>query len=442
MPADLVTISVEEVAENIEVRVGDDNSPVPDGGAIGEFLAKRTLANQDLEWIPSTDLKYDKDTNSIFVRRPVVGDFLDFRQNPTVTMQNRRIAWDEANGTLQIGLPGGRVALQVGREIQFPCRNLESSTLPKGTAVYVSNAASQIPGVLKASNAAWNTTFQMIGITTEEMAAAAAGSMTMYGIVTGLDTSGFTEGQNAYLGANGLLTSTIPIYPANVSVVAICLYSHASQGKILVNPKILFRKFGDITGGNFSGFGDDGTFIMNGSARTWRDELGDALGLRSQGPGVSLNLTELTQEFATNSDLNDYLYKNLQTNHDRDPLERIYPHIHFFQDRNSIPNFLFEYRWQINGGTKTTAWTRLKCNNLAFPYTSGTLHQIAATAAGILPPPGSTLSDIIQFRVLRDNSNASGLFSGADPYNAAVGVLSFDVHICSNTIGSNDQYTK
>lgn len=188
-------------------------------------------------------------------------------------------------------------------------------------------------------------------------------------------------------------------------------------------------------------------------ADAWRDELGDAIGLASNGVGVSVNLTECTQEFVYNASYNanvalaDLLYKNVQLNHDRNLAVAIQPHIHWFQEKNYSPNFLLEYRWQVNGIVKVTAWTKLKCNTLSFPYTPGTtLHQISDTVAGIAVPVGTTLSDIVQFRIYRDTTNASGAFTGNCPYNtggnATVGVLSFDVHLEIDQIGSTLEYVK
>jgi len=177
------------------------------------------------------------------------------------------------------------------------------------------------------------------------------------------------------------------------------------------------------------------------SSRAWRDELSDALGLKVSGVGITTNTTENTQDFSTLADLNDYLTANIQLNHDRSFASSIYPHIHYFQAENNVPNFLIQYRWQVNGAAKVTAWTDLVCNNSAFTYVSGTIHQIAY-AAGIASPVGSTVSDIIQFRIIRDNDNDSALFAGADPYTATVGIMSFDCHMELDSNGSMAQYSK
>lgn len=209
-------------------------------------------------------------------------------------------------------------------------------------------------------------------------------------------------------------------------------------------------EIGDET--NYTRFDQDGHQTMDGNARPWRDELGDALSIKVQGAGISTDLDEGVVNFDSNAAYNanpslaDFLYKNVQLNHDKDLTSMIYPHIHWFQAKDYSPNFLFQYRWQINGGEKTTAWTFLKCNLLALPYTIGTTINQISYSLPIAVPPGSVLSDVIQFRIYRDTTNASLQFTGTCPYNtggnASAGVLSFDCHFMINSLGSNEEYEK
>jgi hypothetical protein len=138
--------------------------------------------------------------------------------------------------------------------------------------------------------------------------------------------------------------------------------------------------------------------------------------------------------------LADYLYVNVQLNHDREMGVGIRPHVHFWQAEDNVPNFLIRYRWQSNGVAKTTAWTNLPWATLAFDYTGGTLNNIA-NFGSILPPGGDGISSIVQIRLIRDTANASGEFA-ADPYTASVHLTSFDIHIKVDTLGSFDEYVK
>ena len=186
----------------------------------------------------------------------------------------------------------------------------------------------------------------------------------------------------------------------------------------------------------------DGTIVFVGAATVFDDVKFDALTLQQQGTGVSVNPTESTVDYLTSANHLDYMIASPQLPHAMKAGSVIQPHIHFTQAQNTMPNFALQYRWQINGGAKTTAWSAVKCNTPAFTYVSGSLNQIAKTVSGITPPNGYNISDIVQFRVIRDTANGLSLSYGADPYTATVGVLSFDCHVEIDTLGSHSEYTK
>jgi len=255
----------------------------------------------------------------------------------------------------------------------------------------------------------------------------------------------FIDCNNNHVSSDSLLNNAITTDDCGNPVVNVNI-PFSDDDEFIIDPK-----FGGIDG--YTMFDAEGHQTMVGDARPWRDELGDALSIKVQGAGISTDLTESVVNFDFNAAYNanpalaDFLYKNVQLNHDRDLSSLIYPHIHWLQAKNYSPHFLLQYRWQINGGEKTTAWTFLKCNVLTFPYTVGqVIHQISHATAAIVPPAGTQLSDIIQFRIYRDTTNAAGQFTGTCPYNtagnASAGVLSFDLHFMTNSIGSNEEYIK
>jgi hypothetical protein len=218
--------------------------------------------------------------------------------------------------------------------------------------------------------------------------------------------------------------------------------------------------FDNVTGRALLGTSTNGTQFnvngfqsMAGGARPWRDETMDVLSLQMTGTRVTNNMVEAVADFASNAVYHatfasaDALYCNVQFNHERDLTNNVYPHVHWWQAKSNAPNFLIEHRWQKTGGAKTTAWTKLACTNQLFTYAAGTVtNQVAYAPAGITPPTGSAVSDILQLRLYRDTANASAVFAGADPYNSGsatnVSVLSFDVHIRINSLGSSSEYSK
>jgi hypothetical protein len=200
-------------------------------------------------------------------------------------------------------------------------------------------------------------------------------------------------------------------------------------------------QFGNVASGHYSEFEADGTYKANGDATTFDDLLGDVTSLQVVGVGVVADNSENAINFATSANLSDYVVANYQVRHRWKAGSNVFPHIHFEQSENNVPNFLIRYRWQRNGQAKTTAWTDYKCDTVAFTYSSGTLNQIAHSGS-ITPPSGYSLSDIIEFRIFRDNANTSGVFSGADAYTTDVLVTGIDIHIEEDTLGSRSEYAK
>lgn len=200
------------------------------------------------------------------------------------------------------------------------------------------------------------------------------------------------------------------------------------------------NKFG--TDANYSEFENDGTLVFNGSATVFDDESGSGINLQRTGVGISNNLQEATVEYLGSANLDDYISTSMQMKHKWKLGTKIKPHIHWQQNQAIVPNWLIQYRWQSNGEIKNTSWTSVKCTNNTFTYTSGILNQISEIIDGITPPENASLSDIIQFRVLRDSGNDSGLFTGVDIYSGVASLMSFDFHMEIDTVGSRQEYIK
>lgn len=214
-----------------------------------------------------------------------------------------------------------------------------------------------------------------------------------------------------------------------------------ASGDYLYDELFEVKRIGQ-TATNYTTFSTTGFMTMTGTARAWKDELGDAISIQQTGTGVTRNTDQVYVTFTTTANLSDYLYTNIQLNHDRDPSVKIEPHIHWEQTLNSFPNFLLRYRWQVNGSATVSAWTSVPCVVPISSYPGGRFHQIADTQSGLTIPTGTNLSDIIQFKIFRDTGNASGVFSAADAYTATVGVLAFDCHMSINSLGSAAEYIK
>lgn len=175
----------------------------------------------------------------------------------------------------------------------------------------------------------------------------------------------------------------------------------------------------------------------------WLDEVGPLISAARQNPAakVTTNVVEQTVDYADTATTATYSVITTQINHNWKPGTSLGLHLHWQQGSADVPNWLIQYRWQKNGDAKTTAWTSDKYQSHAFTYASGTLNQIT-TFTDIVAPGGYGISDIIQFRLIRDTGNASSLFAGADPLTGDAAAMSLDYHKAIDTIGSRQEYVK
>jgi len=206
-----------------------------------------------------------------------------------------------------------------------------------------------------------------------------------------------------------------------------------------------YQNIGNVVGGNYTAIETDGTMAAHGDATCYRDELQQLAGSRLESPAshIILSAAEAALTFKQTCIYpTDYAFMSIQLNHDWMLGGAIQPHLHWWQVSAATPNWVIEYRWQIQGAAKTAGLTPAAWVSNAFTYDAGTLNQITVFA-DITPPVGyGQVSDIIQFRLYRDMTNVSTLFSGADPVAADIDAVNFDVHIQIDMLGSRQRYVK
>jgi hypothetical protein len=154
---------------------------------------------------------------------------------PTGTLTNvGQLYWDVTNVTPSIPL-NANVTLQIGQEEHIRARNNTGVQINDGQVVYINDAQGNNPTIALA-NADSVTTSEVVGIATENILHNGTGFVTTFGIVNGINTSGYNDGDILYLSAtNGTITNVIPTPPHNVVKVGIALNS-TNNGKIFVHP--------------------------------------------------------------------------------------------------------------------------------------------------------------------------------------------------------------
>ena len=115
-------------------------------------------------------------------------------------------------------------------------RNNTGATLTKGTVVYIDNAIGQLPTVAKALATSDNTSAQTLGMISADLNNNAIGFVTVIGLITGINTQSYEDGDQLYLSDTvaGTFTNVKPLAPSHLVYVGIVEYKNSSNGKIFV----------------------------------------------------------------------------------------------------------------------------------------------------------------------------------------------------------------
>lgn len=163
-------------------------------------------------------------------------DFVQIDTTGASTQAVGKIQWDDGNGTLEFGLKGGNVNLQVGQEIVARVYNDSGASLTDGQVVYISGSQGNRIAVKLANAVSEATSAGTLGMVTEPIASGAEGFITIMGTVNGLDTSALTAGSLVYLSATtaGAYTTTAPTAPNHRVILGYVERVHATVGSIYV----------------------------------------------------------------------------------------------------------------------------------------------------------------------------------------------------------------
>lgn len=162
-------------------------------------------------------------------------DFVDFDVNATPAGAVGRMGWNGATGTLQMGVTGGNVTAQIGQTMLALVVNAEATTIGKGQVVYLYEAQGNKASVKLAFNTSDATSAKTFGLAAENIPAGQTGFVMCQGVLDGLNTGAFAEGDTLYVGATpGSLTATKPAAPNHMVYAGIVERANAGNGQIYV----------------------------------------------------------------------------------------------------------------------------------------------------------------------------------------------------------------
>ncbi len=177
-------------------------------------------------------------------------NFIDFNTATTATNSVGRLVWNDTDGTLNLGLKGGNVTLQIGQEEVVRVVNKAGENLLESQYKVVrvrltseGGAQGQRLAVVLAQGDNDPDSATTLGVVTEDISQNQEGFITTYGLVNGINTTAtsfhgesWSEGDVLYLSSSvpGGLTNVKPVAPNHTVIVGFVVYTHQNNGKIFV----------------------------------------------------------------------------------------------------------------------------------------------------------------------------------------------------------------
>ena len=193
-------------------------------------------------FVPYTGATEDVDLGEFEIKAGQV----EFDQTPTGTAGVGVMRWNDSDGTVDLGLKGGNVTLQVGQEQVLRVVNKTATNInlleANYQAVRVTGAQGQRLKVDLAQAINDTLSAETIGLVTETINNNQEGFITTSGLVRGINTTGSLQGETwadgdiLYLSPTtaGNATKVKPVAPNHLIILGYVIRAHITQGSIFV----------------------------------------------------------------------------------------------------------------------------------------------------------------------------------------------------------------
>ena len=236
---------------------GADLSNIPATAIVGLNLSQIASGSYTASISPSTGFKVNTSASfsgSIDLSGSLTGvTYVGFNTSSINTQPvEGKLSWNNTDGTLDIGLKGGNVTLQVGQETVARVVNKTGGDLLESEfkvvrirSVAEGGAQGQRLAVVLAQADSDADSATTLGVVTENIALNQEGFITIFGLVRGIDTTGanswagsetWVDGDMLYLSPfhPGYLTNVKPTAPNHLVIVGYVEYAHPNNGKLFI----------------------------------------------------------------------------------------------------------------------------------------------------------------------------------------------------------------
>jgi hypothetical protein len=181
-------------------------------------------------------------TGSVRINGPVssskmLTDSIVFRTGAGVSVGVGELAWNNSDGTLDLGMKGGNVVQQIGQEIFYEVRNATGDVIKNGTALYASGVTVGSGRIEAAPYTADGSIreIRFLGLATENINNSVNGLVTHFGYVRGLDTRGTAETPISVGDENWQVGDILYVHPTAAGKLTNIPPKHKIYAAIVIN---------------------------------------------------------------------------------------------------------------------------------------------------------------------------------------------------------------
>ena len=351
---------------------------------------------------------------------------IQFDTANSASPQEGALCWNTNDGTLQIGMPGGDVALQIGQEFLVKAKNTSGSAIGNGKVVYFSGSTGANPEIALADADDYTKSLTAFAVTTESIADNQFGYVTIFGLVRDVNTESFSGGDILYLSKTaGEFTNVVPDVPAQPVAIGVVLRSHKTEG--IIGVRISFR------GSYPETEWDDlrivpGTFDYAGVADPTLSDW------QPGGSGTTFKVYKFQKD--------DEVFATCQMPHSYKEGSDLQFHIHWTPADRGSEEDGNKVGWKVDYSIANVDGTFSSSNTVDLSDTcSGTDDKHEITDSATVDGTGLTISHMIMLRIYRSDTGDDDTWVGTTAAQSPV-ILEFDIHFEKNTRGSRQELTK
>jgi hypothetical protein len=200
--------------------------------------------------------------------------YIDFDITYMDGQEEGRLQWNSDDGTLEVGMPGGSVNLQIGQEMLVRVTNDTVNLIPNGTPVYVSSATGTNIKITPAdADFVGGVGLRTFAVTTEDIPGSQKGYVVTQGFVRDIDTTfAVAAGLPVYLEVGGGFTTTAPIAPNITYLVGVVTIANSANGGEIYVIQTSIPNLNSLSDVDVDSISDTDKLVWNASNTRWENE--------------------------------------------------------------------------------------------------------------------------------------------------------------------------